>query len=45
MRTASSLLACRDSLCLLGFVASIDPDRDGVPESVVRPAKQASVLS
>ena len=38
----SSLLACRDSLCLLGFVASIDPDRDGVPESVVA-ARQAGI--
>jgi len=27
--------ACRSNLQLLGLVASIDPDRDGVPESVV----------
>mmetsp|Transcript_72591 Transcript_72591/g.210100 ORF Transcript_72591/g.210100 Transcript_72591/m.210100 type:complete len:746 (+) Transcript_72591:2-2239(+) len=27
--------ACRSNLRLLGLVASIDPDRDGVPESVV----------
>mmetsp|Transcript_44923 Transcript_44923/g.127231 ORF Transcript_44923/g.127231 Transcript_44923/m.127231 type:complete len:1107 (-) Transcript_44923:173-3493(-) len=27
--------ACRSDLCLVGLVASIDPDRDGVPESVL----------
>merc|ERR1711907_65656 len=27
-------MGCRDQLCLVGLVASIDPDRDGVKESV-----------
>jgi len=32
--TDQRFAACRQGLCLVGLVASIDPDRDGVPESV-----------
>ena len=35
--------ACHKSLCLAGLVASIDPDRDGVPDSVVA-ARGAGIL-
>ena len=39
LNTDQKFAACRDSLRLLGLVASIDPDRDGVPESVVSARK------
>merc|ERR1719410_1409800 len=35
LSTDDKFKACRTSLRLLGLVASIDPDRDGVPESVI----------
>jgi len=35
LTTDTKFAACRKDLRLLGLVASIDPDRDGVPESVV----------
>merc|ERR1719251_83653 len=34
LTTDNKFEACRKGLRLLGLVASIDPDRDGVPESV-----------
>merc|ERR1719502_1008638 len=33
--TDQKFSACRQQLRLIGLVASIDPDRDGVPESVM----------
>ena len=35
LTTDNKFEACRKGLRLLGLVASIDPDRDGVPESVI----------
>merc|ERR1719215_947536 len=35
LSTDDKFTACRKNLKLLGLVASIDPDRDGVPESVL----------
>jgi len=35
LTTDQKFSACRQDLRLLGLVASIDPDRDGVPESVI----------
>jgi len=35
LSTDQKFEACRKGLRLLGLVASIDPDRDGVPESVI----------
>merc|ERR1719367_1011586 len=35
LNTDQKFLACRQDLQLLGLVASIDPDRDGVPKSVL----------
>merc|ERR1719422_639731 len=35
LTTDKKFEACRTGLRLLGLVASIDPDRDGVPESVI----------
>eukprot|EP00445_Apocalathium_hangoei_P004070 CAMPEP_0203847722 /NCGR_PEP_ID=MMETSP0359-20131031/5172_1 /ASSEMBLY_ACC=CAM_ASM_000338 /TAXON_ID=268821 /ORGANISM="Scrippsiella Hangoei, Strain SHTV-5" /LENGTH=1090 /DNA_ID=CAMNT_0050763217 /DNA_START=48 /DNA_END=3320 /DNA_ORIENTATION=- len=35
LSTDQKFQACRNNLCLVGLVASIDPDRDGVPESVI----------
>merc|ERR1711972_783513 len=35
LTTDQKFEACRSQLTLVGLVASIDPDRDGVPESVV----------
>merc|ERR1719203_1762044 len=35
MSTDQKFAACRKDLRLLGLVASIDPDRDGVPQSVL----------
>lgn len=35
LNTDDKFKACRQNMRLLGLVASIDPDRDGVPESVL----------
>mmetsp|Transcript_18620 Transcript_18620/g.32600 ORF Transcript_18620/g.32600 Transcript_18620/m.32600 type:complete len:1078 (-) Transcript_18620:96-3329(-) len=35
INTDQKFAACRQNLRLIGLVASIDPDRDGVPESVL----------
>merc|ERR1719414_2421890 len=35
LTTDQKFESCRTGLRLLGLVASIDPDRDGVPESVI----------
>ena len=35
LSTDQKFEACRKDLRLVGLVASIDPDRDGVPESVI----------
>merc|ERR1719210_987364 len=35
LSTDQKFAACRQDLQLIGLVASIDPDRDGVPQSVL----------